>query len=454
MSPADQLTLALDPSYLLRAQHLTPDPWQEELLLSDRRQVLLNCSRQAGKSRAVSALALHTALCRPGSLTLLLSPSLRQSVELFRKVLEGYRAVGRPLAAVGDSQTRLELTNKSRVLSLPGKEGTIRSFGGVNLLVIDEAARVPDDLYRSVRPMLAVSRGRLICLSTPYGRRGFFWRAWDQGGDSWQRVCVPWQQCPRITADFIAEERRSMGDSWVDQEYNCSFASLEGLVYPDLEARCAVEDVPAHPGAMLSRPQSPGGNQSSGGRESMPPRGRWVGGIDYGFRNPFCALWGVWDADDVLWLTHERYVRQATLQDHVPHLPREVLWYADPAGAQETASLRALGFKVRPGHNDVRAGIAAVHARIQTGRLKILRPACLNLLAEARLYRYPAGRENQPAAENPREGANHALDALRYLVSRIDAHAFQRFRKTHTESAPEPVRPLDLSDERLWSPVS
>jgi hypothetical protein len=430
MSLAEQLALALDPSRILRAQTLLPDPWQEELLLSRRRHILLNCSRQAGKSRTVSALALHTALCQPGSLILLLSASLRQSVELFRKVLEGYRAVGRPVPAIADSQTRLELANRSRILCLPGREGTIRSFGGVALLVIDEAARVPDDLYRSVRPMLAVSRGRLICLSTPFGKRGFFWREWEQGGDVWQRVCIPWHQCPRITDDFIAEERRSMGDSWVEQEYNCSFASLEGLVYPDFESRCAVDEVPPHMGTT-----------------------RLVGGIDYGFRNPFCALWGGLDGDDVLWITHEYHARQLPLQAHVPHLPRKVLWYADPAGAQETASLRALGFKVRPGYNDIRAGISAVHARLQTGRLKVLRGACPNLLAEVRLYRYPAAGPGQPPTENPRDEHNHALGALRYLISRIDAHAFFRIRKMPTEPPPEPTKPLDLRGEHLWSPI-
>src|SRR5262249_23592769 len=151
---------------------IAPDPWQQALLLSTERQILLNCSRQAGKSRTVSALAVHTAVFQPNSLTLLLSPSLRQSLELFRKVMEGYTAIGRPFKLVQDAQTKLELANGSRIICLPGKEETIRSFGSVALLVIDEAARVPDDLYRSIRPMLAISQGRLICLSTPFGKRG------------------------------------------------------------------------------------------------------------------------------------------------------------------------------------------------------------------------------------------------------------------------------------------
>src|SRR5947199_1392070 len=105
------LPLALDASRILSVQGLTPDPWQRQLLLAPERQVLLNCSRQSGKSRTVAALAVHTAVFQPGSLTLLLSPSLRQSTELFRTVLDGYRAIQRPVAASATTQTRLELTH-------------------------------------------------------------------------------------------------------------------------------------------------------------------------------------------------------------------------------------------------------------------------------------------------------------------------------------------------------
>jgi hypothetical protein len=229
-----------------------------------------------------------------------------------------------------------------------------------------------------------VSHGRLVCLSTPFGQRGFFWHEWQHGGAAWHRVRVPWQECPRITPAFIEQERRSMGDSWVSQEYGCSFESLEGLVYPDFEAQCRIDRAPDGPG-------------------------RPVGGIDYGFRNPFCALWGFLDADGTLYLTHERYVREVPLPEHARHLPRKVLWYADPAGAQETATLRALGFTVRKGASDIRAGIAAVHARLQTGRLKVVGDACPNLLAEARLYRYPTALDGRPQTENPVDEHNHAL---------------------------------------------
>src|ERR1700722_17862204 len=196
---------------------MPPDAWQRALLLSPERQILLNCSRQSGKSTVVSALALHAALFTPGGLVLLLSPSQRQSAEIFRKVHEAYVALNRPIPAVYESQLRLELANGARVLCLPGREETIRSFGGVTLLVLDEAARSPGQLYRSARPMLAVSRGRLVARSTPFGQRGWFYEEW-KGDGPWKRVQVTWRDCPRITAEFIAEETRSMGRAWVAQE--------------------------------------------------------------------------------------------------------------------------------------------------------------------------------------------------------------------------------------------
>jgi hypothetical protein len=394
---------------MLHAQGLTPDPWQQQFLLSPHRHILLNCSRQSGKSTAVAVLALHTALYRPGSLTLLLSPSLRQSSELFRKVLDTYDALGRPGLCRAQTQTRLELASGSRIVCLPGREETIRSFSSVNLLVIDEAARAPDDLYGAVRPMLAVSQGRLVCLSTPFGQRGFFFREWEDTAADWQRIRITWHDCPRIAAEHIEAEVRSMGESWVRQEYECSFEALEGLVYPDFEALAGCDTWP-----------------------DPLPVGKKVGGIDYGFRNPFCALWGPLDRDDVLWIAHERYLRETPLHDHVAALPRDVSWYADPAGRTETEELRRANLLVRRGPNDIQAGIAAVTARLRTGRLKVHAAACPALLAEAKLYRYGNPREAGPNSEVPVDSNNHAMAALRYLVAAIDTGFMARFRRKRT----------------------
>lgn len=112
--------------------------------------------------------------------------------------------------------------NGSRVLALPGSEKTIRGISAVTLLILDEAAAIPDDLYGAVRPMLAVSKGRLVLMSTPRGEQGFFHDTWAKS-EGWQKVEVPWHQCPRIPSEFIEEEMRERGSAWVSQEYECQF---------------------------------------------------------------------------------------------------------------------------------------------------------------------------------------------------------------------------------------
>src|SRR5262249_10690824 len=128
--------LRAQPDTLMSRANLPPDPWQHDVLTSTATRMLLLCSRQTGKSTLAASLALQAALLRPRSLVLLLSPSLRQSGELFRKVLDVFGALGRPMGVAAQSALRLELTNGSRVVSLPGDEATIRGFSGVALLVI------------------------------------------------------------------------------------------------------------------------------------------------------------------------------------------------------------------------------------------------------------------------------------------------------------------------------
>jgi hypothetical protein len=224
---ASDLARALDPVLLAAQVGIVPDPWQANVLRSSSSRLLLNCSRQSGKSTITSVLAVHTALYEAGSLVLLLSPSLRQSGELFKKCLTTYKDLGRPVAPESETALTLTLDNGSRIVSLPGsKDGNIRGYSGVNLLVIDEAAWVVESLYMSVRPMLAVSGGRMLALSTPHGTRGWFYEAW-RGVEPWERYEVPAPLCPRISEEFLAEERRNMGEWWYDQEYMCQFSEAE-----------------------------------------------------------------------------------------------------------------------------------------------------------------------------------------------------------------------------------
>jgi hypothetical protein len=235
--------LRQDPARLMEVAGETPDPWQAGILRSLADHILMLCARQSGKSKTAAALALREALLRPCSLVLILAPSQRQAGELFRdKLMPLYNGLGRPVAPAypRDNALQLVLANGSRVVALPGKEDTIVGYSGVRLLVIDEAARVSDQLYRSVRPMLAVSRGLLVALSTPFGKRGWFYEEWEKG-KGWERVRITADQCPRIPAEFLEKEFDALGERWYRQEYLTSFEELVDSVFraEDIDAACA-----------------------------------------------------------------------------------------------------------------------------------------------------------------------------------------------------------------------
>jgi hypothetical protein len=131
---------------------LVLDPWQAEVLRSPSKRTLMLCSRQSGKSTTAAIMSIGQAVTAPGSLTLLVSPSLRQSTELFRTVMGYFRKLSDAPEILAESVTRLELANGSRIVSLPGTEGTIRGYAAASLIVIDEAARVADELLAQCTP--------------------------------------------------------------------------------------------------------------------------------------------------------------------------------------------------------------------------------------------------------------------------------------------------------------
>jgi len=245
-SLAMMLAEQMDPVIFSRNSGITPDPWQETVLRSESKRIILNVSRQAGKSQTAATKAVHRALFHAPSLILLISRAQRQSGELFRKCLDVFEGCDRPVEAERESVLQIELANGSRIISLPGKEETLRSYSAVDLLIIDEASRVLDDLYRSVRPMLAVSNGTIMVMSTPHGKRGFFWDIWDNQTRAvdagrrpvWEMYKVSAKECPRITEEFLEDERNEIGDWYYRQEYENAFLDSEDSLFrqEDIEA--------------------------------------------------------------------------------------------------------------------------------------------------------------------------------------------------------------------------
>ena len=217
--------------WVARNLGFTPDEQQARVLAPGIRRGMLNCTRQWGKSTILAAKAIHMAWHKPGSLTVVVSPSARQSGELVRKAEDFARLLGVKVKGDGQNEISIALPNGSRMIGLPGNEATIRGYSAVDLMLVDEAARVKKELYHAIRPMLAVSDGALWLMSTPWGKQGFFYEEWSRGGGDWERFRVPATECPRIPARVLEEERATLGDRRFRQEYMCEFVETEDGVF-------------------------------------------------------------------------------------------------------------------------------------------------------------------------------------------------------------------------------
>ena len=207
--PIPQAEAILD--FVRRTLGFEPDERQRELLLSEAKRLILNCARQWGKSTVAAMMAVYRAYTRPGSLVLVASPGERQSAEFIRKAREWSLNWESTPRGDGDNAISLLFPNGSRIVGLPGMEATVRGFSAVSLLLIDEASRVEPEMYKALRPMLAVGGGDLWMMSTPNGKQGFFYEAWEHGGEDWKRFSATAADCARIDREFLEKERGELG---------------------------------------------------------------------------------------------------------------------------------------------------------------------------------------------------------------------------------------------------
>ena len=231
----------------------SPDPWQKDALtqiITKKQDVLMLVTRGGGKSEAFAAASYLEASL--GGFAMILSRSDRQALRIMRRVAQ-YSMFTRLQPVARQTMHEIQFANGGRVIALPGSSDTIVGEHGVTLLGIDEAARVKDEFFAYVDPMLIVSerttgiKPRKALLSTPFGKRGFFYRAWcdeSKNGLDWQRHRYTWQQCPRIRPEDIAKYAHDHGEEKARQEFECEFTSAESSCFNlDLFEEAVDDDV-------------------------------------------------------------------------------------------------------------------------------------------------------------------------------------------------------------------
>lgn len=262
---------------------------------------------------------------------------------------------------------------------------------------IDEAAMQKAAVWDITLGRLRVGKPSAWVTGTP---SGFNWvhERWTKGDPQYQLINSSTKDNTYLPDEYLADLESSYSGEFAQQELHGQFVAFEGLVYNEFRRGSHVFDT------------------------ELPDTWQRVCAIDFGYTNPFVALWGAVDDDGRLWIYDEYYQRRELMEHHGAQIKArgEVAWTVADHDAQDNAELRKLGIGTTRARKDVLTGIQKVKGRLivqQDGRPRLMiHERCVNLLKELGMYRW---KENTTKEEPVKEN-DHAMDALRYMVMQLD----------------------------------
>lgn len=305
------------------------------------------------------------------------------------------------------SENRIEYPNGSTIiLESANNDRKIDRLRGLNLAWawIDEAAYLPEKVYRILTDRLRVGNYRNLAITTT--PRGFNW-VYDEFGDidgdtnpiadgqfvetetTTSIIGVSTRANPGNPDDYIERQERQHTGETYRQEVKGAFVKFSGLIYPWFDAEHIVDTPPETYDEVIY-------------------------GVDWGHNNPAVVLATVRDGDRWI-VVDEWYQRRCTVNDHARAAEELVeRWgegpiYCDPSEPANIETFQRNGLPARAADNDVTPGIQQVAAL--RDRLRVV-SSCQNLRNEFNQYQYKDGGD----ADAPLKQHDHALDSLRYQL--------------------------------------
>lgn len=313
-----------------------------------------------------------------------------------------------------ESKSQYVLPNNWGVIWCQGADNPGGLEGGqFDFVWGDEGGQFKKATFEAITGRTGFKQAPILITTTPYGLGPLYtewYKKFITGHKDYTFVIWNSIENPKYPREEFERARSRLSPDKFQERYCGKFMQPEGLVYPDFY-KCHISLEKSEIEKLLSSD------------------GRLRGGIDFGWNDPFCALAGFLDRDNVLWIFYERYKSQTVVEEHAKYLPqfaRGILWYADPSNPEAIRRLRIAGHNVKPAKRTkgtaktpILNGILLVNERILTGRLKVIINRCPALVEEAGMYVYP-DKDEEFIGEVPEDRDNHAMDALRYLISSID----------------------------------
>lgn len=364
---------------------------------------VLRCGRRFGKTSLLSEEIAGVAYQKPSRIGYVANnyQQARDIMwELLKKELRG--------AIIETNEARLEIRTKTTkggesYIILRGWE-SIENLRGqaFDFLALDEVAQMRNfwvNWQEVLRPTLTDRKGEAIFASTPKGFNHFYDLCNKELTDEeFKSFHFTSYDNPHLPVDELEKAKKSLPREIFAQEYDASFQKTQGLVYKEFNREVHLYE--KLPEGIFEK----------------------YGGIDPGYRNPAAVLDAYFDGEK-LYIEDEWYKTERTdaqIADYVK-LCKFKATYPDPENAGFIEELRSRNVNVREvikGKGSIKSGIQMIREMLLRGALHINK-RCINLISEFEMYSYDDEQSEKNDDENPIKANDHALDALRYVVSSL-----------------------------------
>lgn len=410
-------------------------------------------NRGGGKTFLGAVATLLDLVYKPGIEVRILGGSLEQAQRMHAHLRRLFA-----MPAVSDliegrvTDRKLELVNGSRLELLAQSQASVRGTR-IQKLRCDEVElfnpAVWDAAQLTTRSKTVeydgktyTIRGSIEALSTMHLSHGLMRHVVEQASENKRRLfkwgvvdvlehcddryacegCSLWNECQGSAkdsarapghlsiADAVSLKGRVSLSTW-DAEMRCERPKADDVVLPEFERDVHVREAP-----------------------DIDEHWPWVLGMDFGYRSPTVIVWGALSPEGVLHIVRERVASRCLLNEHIDAMleneSQKPAWIGiDPAGWQGNAQtglsdaqqIQRAGLTVRARRTTIRAGLDLLRARLRPAAGEptlFISPACEHLIESLERYHYDMQR---PMSEEPaKDGPDHAVDALRYLVTNLD----------------------------------
>lgn len=370
----------------------------ESLFKTQAREVLMVGPSGTGKTRAVLEKVYLAAMKYPFMRALLVRATRASMTESVLVTLENKvlpEDSGLCEGSGRGTRARYRLANGSEIVVL-GLDNVNRIMSAeYDMIGVFEATETKEDDWEKLDTRMRNARmpyAQMIADCNP-GAPAHWLRRRANAGKMHELFSMHADN-PTCSKEYLASLARLTGHRRA-RLFEGRWAAPEGIVYPNLLS-CVIEPM------------------------TEIPDGRLIGGLDFGWHDPFVALGGVYLEDiDTIYVYYERYLRHVPITTHAERLREfeRCCWYCDPSRPDSIRDLRLSNVWVRPASNNILAGVDAVSTRIEQRRL-LISNECTALIAESQGYVYDPDKQG----EKPEPGSDHTMDALRYMVMGIDRY--------------------------------